>query len=287
MAPLSIYSTLDDQYRPETGTGRLALAVGILAVSTLASLVVLGILRRSLGSSVGQILPIHRYLGVATASFVAIHIVLVVGNDPTILTSGSSSFLAAASASAFLFVLIGLNRIQKRKYKLWLVLHRYLAMGVVVLVALHIYWLNDLIQNTEMRVTFLCLSGVVILAISYRLVWKPVGAYLSKPIIEPVKSKKLVKKARGRHRRRGMEYEISPSDLDYYVESIDTSRIGNKRFSTSQTENTQSYPPIRIFYDEPITEPLLRITRPQEPIEFSRFDDTLPIGRHRLTERTV
>jgi 3-phenylpropionate/trans-cinnamate dioxygenase ferredoxin reductase subunit len=73
-----------------------------------------------------------------------------------------------------LIALTLLRRRLQHRYEVWRWIHLALAGTVLVLSALHIWWLNHLVQNATMRVMLVILGLGVLVVLGYRWLWLPV-----------------------------------------------------------------------------------------------------------------
>lgn len=162
----------------------LSVGMGILATSVLVCAVVLPSRLRSLTRTFGieGVLAMHRFIGVLAAALVFAHLALVIAADP-----GNVSLLdifnaparakAATGATAGLVGLIVLSVLRRKlrhRYEVWRWVHLTLAASVLLLTALHIYWLNHLVRDPVLRGCFVVLAAGVLAVVAYRWMWRPV-----------------------------------------------------------------------------------------------------------------
>jgi 3-phenylpropionate/trans-cinnamate dioxygenase ferredoxin reductase subunit len=158
--------------------------MGLLATSMLVCVVVLPSRVRSLTRTFGidGVLGIHRFIGLAVTLLVGLHIVLVVVANPANLAlfdvlHAPNRARAAVGATVALGALITLTVLRRRlrhRYEVWRWVHLALAGSALVLSALHIWWLNHLIQNASMRALFIVLALAVLAVLGYRWLWLPI-----------------------------------------------------------------------------------------------------------------
>lgn len=161
----------------------LSVGMGLLATSMLVCAVVLPSRVRSLTRTFGidGVLSIHRFIGLAVALLVALHIVLVVVAKPANLglfdiVHAPNRARAAVGATAALVALIVLTVLRRRlqhRYEVWRWVHLALAGSALVLTGLHIWWLNHLIREPAMRALFVVLAVGVLCVLAYRWLWLP------------------------------------------------------------------------------------------------------------------
>jgi len=175
----------------------LSLGTGMVATSVLVGTVVLPSRLRWLTRTFGidKVLDMHTFAGLLVTVLVAIHIALVMAANPAnigllnIITAPNRARAATAATTA-LAILIALTLLRRRlrqRYELWRWLHVTLATAVLVLTALHIWWLNHLIRDPAVRtwLTFLALGLLGVL--SYRWLWRPVLAPGVKYVVREIR----------------------------------------------------------------------------------------------------
>ncbi|HKS50589.1 MAG TPA: ferredoxin reductase family protein [Pseudonocardiaceae bacterium] len=173
--------------RPGDGASllsELSVGMGLLATSMLVCAVVLPSRVRSLTRTFGidGVLSIHRFVGLAVALLVGLHIILVVVAKPANLAlfdlmHAPNRARAAVGATVALGALIALTVLRKRlrhRYEVWRWVHLALAGTALVLSALHIWWLNHLVRDASMRALFTILALGVLAVLGYRWLWMPV-----------------------------------------------------------------------------------------------------------------
>lgn len=163
---------------------RFAIGTGLLATSALVCAVVLPSRLRSLTHTFGieRVLAMHRYVGLLVAALVLAHIGFVVAEDPANIAlfdidEAPDRARAATGATVALGWLVGLavlRRQLRHRYEVWRWVHLALGGSVLVLSALHIWWLDHLVRDPAMRIVFTALAMLVLGVLGYRWVWRPV-----------------------------------------------------------------------------------------------------------------
>jgi 3-phenylpropionate/trans-cinnamate dioxygenase ferredoxin reductase subunit len=137
-------------------------------------------LTRTLG--IDGVLGIHRFVGLAVTLLVGLHIILVLAAKPgnvalfDILHAPNRA-RAAVGATVALVALVALTVLRRRlrqRYEVWRWAHLALAGSVLVLSALHIWWLNHLVRDTAMRALFTVLAVTALGVLGYRWLWLPI-----------------------------------------------------------------------------------------------------------------
>lgn len=161
---------------------QLAVQTGLLATGLLVAAVVVPSRMRSLTRSLGieGVLGTHRSLGLLVVLMVLVHVILVLIANPNSVTlfdprQWSMPSRAAIGATVSLVLLVGsaMTRGRARNYAVWRWLHLALAVAAVVLSALHIWWLQHLVNDPVLRVAFGLLAAGLLGVLSYRWLWRP------------------------------------------------------------------------------------------------------------------
>lgn len=162
---------------------QLAVQSGVLATGLLVCAVITPSRLRSLTRALGieAVLGVHRLLGLLLLLMVVLHVVLVLAATPSAVTlfdprQWSMPSRAAIGATVGLVALTGLAVLRHRvrhRYALWRWAHLALAGSVVVLTALHVWWLRHLVDDPPLRITFGLLAALVLGVLSHRWVWRP------------------------------------------------------------------------------------------------------------------
>jgi 3-phenylpropionate/trans-cinnamate dioxygenase ferredoxin reductase subunit len=175
----------------------IATATGLLAMSVLFIALVMPARLRSLMATLGieKILRGHRILALAALGLVAAHVVLVLFTDPRGLAifdfRDTTAAAWAGSLSALAFAIgvgLALRRRRRRpRYEGWRLLHIALAALVVVAAFLHVWWLDNLVDNTVFGAWFLLLAAATLVIASRRWVWLPWRAHRRSYLLEEVR----------------------------------------------------------------------------------------------------
>jgi 3-phenylpropionate/trans-cinnamate dioxygenase ferredoxin reductase subunit len=218
--------------RPGDGASllsELSVGMGLLATSMLVCAVVLPSRVRSLTRTFGidGVLSIHRFVGLAVALLVGLHIILVVVAKPANLAlfdvmHAPNRARAAVGATVALGALIALTVLRKRlrhRYEVWRWVHLALAGTELVLSALHIWWLNHLVRDASMRVLFTILALGVLAVLGYRWLWMPVFGAGREYVVREVRpesstvSTLVLEPKRSRSRRGYRALEFAPGQF--------------------------------------------------------------------------
>jgi predicted ferric reductase len=161
----------------------LSVVTGLLALSALVCAAVLPSRLRSLNRAFGieSVIDVHRFLGVVTAALVFAHLACVVAADPANVAllnfeTAPGRARAAVGATVALAALIGLVALRGRtrlSYELWRWLHVVLAVTVITLSALHVWWLDHLVAVPVLGTLFGLLAALVVGIFGYRWAWRP------------------------------------------------------------------------------------------------------------------
>ncbi|GAA1219698.1 ferredoxin reductase family protein [Pseudonocardia alaniniphila] len=161
----------------------LSVVTGLLALSALVSAAVLPSRLRSLNRAFGieSVIDIHRFLGVVTATLVFVHLACVVAANPANVAllnfeTAPARARAAVGATIALAALVALVALKGRtglRYELWRWLHVALAVAVITLSALHVWWLDHLVAMPATGTVFGLLAAIVIGIFGYRWAWRP------------------------------------------------------------------------------------------------------------------
>ncbi|PZS38170.1 MAG: hypothetical protein DLM62_15200, partial [Pseudonocardiales bacterium] len=196
----------------------LSVGMGIFGTSVLACAVVLPSRLRSLTRTFGidGVLGMHRFAGLLVAALVLAHIVLVVAVNPANvglldIVHAPNRARAATGATVALGAMIWLTMLRRRlrhRYEVWRWVHLALAGSVLVLTALHIWWLNHLIRDSAMRAWFIILALGVLGVLAYRWLWRPVFGAHGKYVVREIRPENdtvstLVLEPRGHAHRPG------------------------------------------------------------------------------------
>ena len=160
----------------------LSVITGLLATSAMVCVVVLPSRVRSLNRAFGieNVIDLHRFLGIVTASLVLLHLACVVAADPTntaLLNFPQAPGRAQNAVVATLgLVAIVLLAILRRKfdlsYEFWRTTHIGLAVLILVTSAAHIVLLNQLMNDPTFALVLTVLAVAVVLVFAYRWIWR-------------------------------------------------------------------------------------------------------------------
>jgi predicted ferric reductase len=160
----------------------LSVVTGLLATSAMVCVVVLPSRIRSLNRAFGieNVIDLHRFLGIVTASLVLLHLACVVAADPTntaLLNFPEAPGRAQNAVVATLgLVAIVLLAILRRKfdlsYEFWRTTHIGLAVLILVTSAAHIVLLNQLMNDPTFALVLTLLAVAVVLVFAYRWIWR-------------------------------------------------------------------------------------------------------------------
>lgn len=175
----------------------LSVGMGVFATSLLVCAVIMPSRLRSLTRSFGidGVLGMHRSAGLLIAALVLAHIVVVVAVSPADLglldvVHAPNRARAATGATVALGALIGLTLLRRRlrhRYEVWRWVHVGLGGSVLVLTALHIWWLNHLIRDRAMRAGFAILVLGVLGVLAYRWLWRPTFGARGKYVLRAIR----------------------------------------------------------------------------------------------------
>jgi len=164
-------------------TIELSLTSGLLAFSALAAAVVLPSRVRSLTAAFGieRVLRSHRWMGLLAMVLVLVHLLLVLVDKPSnvalLYPPTAPPRARAATAATVAIVAVCLLTLARRRmrvrYEIWRALHVLLAMTVVVGTALHVLWLNHLLQDPAMRACFAAVAALLALVLLNRWLLRP------------------------------------------------------------------------------------------------------------------
>jgi predicted ferric reductase len=160
---------------------QLSTTTGLLALSAMVCAAVLPSRVRSLSRAFGieGILDVHRSLGVLAAGLVLLHLACVVVADPANVAlldpaTATPASLAAtvATAAVALVVVLALTRSRTRNlpYELWRWTHIGLAAVVLVGSALHVWYLQQLVEDAVMSAVLGILTVLLLAVLVHRWV---------------------------------------------------------------------------------------------------------------------
>ncbi|MBM6399678.1 ferredoxin reductase family protein [Phycicoccus sonneratiae] len=184
--------------RVHTGVWRVTSLVAALGAASLLVLTFLLPSRfRPLTGYLGveRLLRSHRALALTAAGLVALHVVAVVlrpGPGLAVLdlrVAPPRVWAASAATLALLaLVLLGLSRRRRRpRYEGWRLAHVLLANVALVATALHVLWLEDLTRFPEARAWFVGLALLMLGALAFRWVWRPLRTARQRYVVDEVR----------------------------------------------------------------------------------------------------
>jgi predicted ferric reductase len=161
----------------------LSLVTGLIALSLLVAAFLLPSRVRTLTTQLGieRVLRVHRALAIGTGAFVLAHVVFALAHSPKGLglldlrdAPPRVWFALAATISLIAIVVLAWTRRRRRpRYEGWRLSHIILANVVILASAMHVWLLDDLVNNTAVLVWFSLLGLVVIGLWAYRWWWRP------------------------------------------------------------------------------------------------------------------
>ena len=186
---------------PDGGRNRpvydVSLATGLVALSLLVVTYVLPKRVRALSRSLGieVVLGVHRLVGLSALTFVLAHVVTVLLADADNLalldvTDAPNRARAAVGATVAMLLLIGTAVWRRRllpRYETWRAVHIVLAVTVVVLAGLHVWWLHHLVIQPRFRWWFAALALVAVAVSLRRWVWRPLRAWQRPWVVDAVR----------------------------------------------------------------------------------------------------
>lgn len=236
LAPVLLAAVL---HGPRTGVSQpvarssllseLSVGMGLLATSMLVCAVVLPSRLRSLTRTLGidGVLGIHRFVGLAVALLVGLHVVLVLVAHPANVAlldvlHAPNRARVALGATVALGALIALTMLRRRlrhRYEVWRWVHVVLAAAMLVLTGLHIWWLNHLVRDSAMRAAFTVLALGVLVVLAYRWLWLPIFGARREYVVREVRpetstvSTLVLQPRRDGPRRRRRSLEFAPGQF--------------------------------------------------------------------------
>lgn len=209
---------------------QLSTTTGLLALSSMVCAAVLPSRVRSLSRAFGieGILEVHRSLGVLAAVLVLLHLACVVVADPTDVTlldpaHGTPASLAAtvATVAVALVVVLALTRSRTKHlpYELWRWSHIGLAGVVVVGSALHIWLLQQLVEEAVMSSVFSVLAVLLVAVLAHRWVLRAVFDPAAEFVVRGVRrendsvSTLVLDRRRARHTTGDAEWTFAPGQF--------------------------------------------------------------------------
>jgi 3-phenylpropionate/trans-cinnamate dioxygenase ferredoxin reductase subunit len=161
---------------------QLADITGLLALSGLVCAAVLPSRVRSLTRAFGieDVLDVHRFVGVAAGVLVLVHLACVVAMnpaqvallDPALNGPPAKAASVATGALIMLVVFAVVRRRLNQRYEVWRWMHVLLAVTCLVASALHVYWLDHLLEVRSMEMIFILMALAVTAVLAHRWVWR-------------------------------------------------------------------------------------------------------------------
>jgi predicted ferric reductase len=282
LAPVLLAPVL---HGPRAGDGssllsQLSVGMGLLATSMLVCAVVLPSRVRSLTRTFGidGVLSIHRFVGLAVTLLVGLHIVLVVVANPANLAlldivHAPNRARAAIGATVALGALIALTLLRRRlrhRYEVWRWVHLVLAGSVLVLSALHIWWLNHLVRDASMRALLVVLAVGVLGVLGYRWLWRPVFGAGRQYVVREVRpesstvSTLVLQPRRSGSRRNCRALEFAPGQFAW-LRLNPSIRAQEHPFTISSSAHLGLWTEFTIRHSGDFTS-ALRLLRPGSPV---------------------
>ena len=197
LVPLGL-ALRSDRPRGANPAYEVSLASGLVALSLLAVAFVLPERIRSLSSGLGidVVMGVHRLVGVAALGFALVHVTSVLLADPANRSlvdprvAGPAGRAAVGGAVAL--ALLVLTSVLRRRatgpgHEVWRALHALVALVVVALCGLHVYWLRHLVAQSLFAQWFTLLLALVVLVWLRRWVWRPLRALLHPYLVREVR----------------------------------------------------------------------------------------------------
>jgi predicted ferric reductase len=161
---------------------RLAVITGLLVLSAFVCTAVLPSRLRSLNKAFGieSVIELHKFLGVVSASVTLIHLACVVAEDPSQIallnfaeapTRAQGAAVATYAAVAIVMITL-LRRQLGLSYSVWKVSHVLLAGAVIVGGAVHVWFLDQLVNDELIGPMFGMIAMFVLVVAFYRWVWR-------------------------------------------------------------------------------------------------------------------
>jgi 3-phenylpropionate/trans-cinnamate dioxygenase ferredoxin reductase subunit len=183
--------------RTEGMVAELSLAAGLVAASLLVAAFALPSRVRAFTAQLGieTVLRVHRAIAVLAVVFVVGHILLVVASDPEGLAildlrNAPPRVWAATTATGALLltvVLAATRRRRKPRYEGWRLAHICLAFVMLAGTALHILWLQNMVDRLATRIWFTILLGCALAVIGYRWFWRSLRSRLRPYVVGEVR----------------------------------------------------------------------------------------------------
>jgi predicted ferric reductase len=167
---------------PEPLWDRLAVLTGLFVLSAFVCAAVLPSRLRSLNRAFGieSVIELHKFLGIISTSLTLIHLACVVAEDPTQVAllnfpqapTRAQGAAVATYAAATLVLLTLWRRKVGLSYSVWKVSHVLLAGAVLAGSAVHVWFLDQLVNDDLIGPMFGLIALFVLVVAFYRWVWR-------------------------------------------------------------------------------------------------------------------
>lgn len=166
--------------------GGLASITGAQAVTSMAYALVVGSRLPSVTAAFGidGVLRLHRAIGVLAVVLVLVHLDVVLLNNPGNVAllnpvdapARAAAGVASLTALLLLLVLVTLRRALRMNYEVWRWGHLLLAVAALTFAALHVVWLDRLIDSLVWRALFAAAATAVLAVAALRWLLRPATA---------------------------------------------------------------------------------------------------------------
>jgi predicted ferric reductase len=167
---------------PEPLWDRLAVLSGLFVLSAFVCAVVLPSRLRSLNRAFGieSVIELHKFLGIISTSLTLIHLACVVAEDPTQVallnfpqapTRAQGAAVATYAAAALVLITLWRRKVGM-SYSVWKVSHVLLAGAVLAGSAVHVWFLDQLVNDDLIGPMFGLIALFVLVVAFYRWVWR-------------------------------------------------------------------------------------------------------------------
>jgi predicted ferric reductase len=167
---------------PEPLWDRLAVLSGLFVLSAFVCAVVLPSRLRSLNRAFGieSVIELHKFLGIISTSLTLIHLACVVAEDPTQVallnfpqapTRAQGAAVATYAAAALVLLTLWRRKVGL-SYSVWKVSHVLLAGAVLAGSAVHVWFLDQLVNDDLIGPMFGLIALFVLVVAFYRWVWR-------------------------------------------------------------------------------------------------------------------
>jgi predicted ferric reductase len=191
---LALSADLPDGHDPAY---EVSLATGLVALSLLVVAYILPKRVRALSRSLGidVVLGVHRLVGLSALTFVLAHIATVLAADRENLrlldmTSAPDRARAALAATVALLLLVTTSVWRRHllpRYETWRAIHVVLAVSLLILSGLHVWWLHHLVLEPHFRWWFVALAAIALAVSVRRWVWRPFRAWQRPWVVDAVR----------------------------------------------------------------------------------------------------